>query len=79
LRLAAGRKAVMQTHYNTVNGAYPDRTVMDLSLAASVPREATIAQLANYDLTSIGKTQTTYWGDGTQDEMCINFFYVTLP
>lgn len=26
-----------------------------------------------------GKTQTTTWGEGTQDEMCINFFYLTTP
>ncbi len=26
-----------------------------------------------------GKTQMTTWGEGTQDEMCINFFYLTGP
>ena len=25
------------------------------------------------------RTEMTHWGDGTQDEMCINFVYVTLP
>ncbi|MCA9623653.1 MAG: hypothetical protein KC731_31745 [Myxococcales bacterium] len=161
VRLAAGRKAVLQVHYNTVNGAFPDRTKMDVTLAADVPREATIAQIGAYDLvlppgmkylaqssttsnpapvpvavhgvfphmhelgvdmrveangeclvdvpawdfnwqqfyfydepvivdpaadltitcgySTLGRSETTFWGDGTQDEMCINFFYVTLP
>jgi len=24
-----------------------------------------------------GQTDTVTWGEGTQDEMCLNFFYVT--
>jgi hypothetical protein len=46
LRLSAGRKLVMQIHYNLANGAFPDRTTMDLALADSVAKEATIARVA---------------------------------
>lgn len=46
VRLSAGRKMVMQVHYNLANGAFPDRTTIDLALADSVPKEATITRVA---------------------------------
>jgi hypothetical protein len=46
IRLSAGRKLVMQIHYNLANGAFPDHTTMDLALADSVQKEATIIRVA---------------------------------
>ncbi|MFO0761819.1 MAG: hypothetical protein U0359_35590 [Byssovorax sp.] len=46
IRLNAGRKLVMQVHYNLANGSYPDRTTMDLALADSVAKEATITRVS---------------------------------
>jgi len=46
IRLFAHRKLVMQLHYNLANGAFPDRTTMDLALAESVAKEATISRVA---------------------------------
>ncbi len=164
LRLKAGRKVVMQIHYNLANGAFPDRTTIDLTLAPSVQKEALISRVAalnlnlppgqslatatanlpvpkavgqftvwgvaphmhkrgrtmdvsyddgaattcmtkvsdwNFHWQSFGMfaspitlsgggtmsitcgydtsfdTKTVTWGEGTDDEMCINFFYVT--
>ncbi|MCY1059479.1 monooxygenase [Nannocystis sp. SCPEA4] len=42
LRIGAGRKAVLQLHYNWHNGSAPDRTAVDLKLEPMVPREAAI-------------------------------------
>jgi hypothetical protein len=161
--MAAGRKAVLQIHYNTLNGVLPDRTTMDLELVASVPKPAIIEMVANPDLSlppgqdyvqavggamnpspvplvvhgvyphmhqlgedltttfqrpsgdvcavsvpdwnfhwqqfyfyedpivvlpgdyveiacgydTRGRTETITWGEGTQDEMCLTFFYLT--
>ena len=50
IRLAAGRKAVMQVHYNTVNGVYPDRTTIDLRLESDVAFPATITSIRAQDL-----------------------------
>jgi mono/diheme cytochrome c family protein len=36
LRLAGGRKVVMQVHYNMANGVFPDRTVVNLQTQPSV-------------------------------------------
>ena len=163
VRLTGGQKAVLQIHYNTVNGSFSDRTTMDLTLVESA-NEAYIAPMLASDLAlppamdyiqqtntennpaplpvkvhavfphmhelgvdlrldavrssgdvclvdvprwdfnwqqlylytepvellptdqlriscgynTEGRTETVYWGDGTQDEMCINFLYVTL-
>jgi hypothetical protein len=40
--LMAGRQAVLQIHYNTVKGTFPDRTTMDLTVASDVPKPAQI-------------------------------------
>jgi hypothetical protein len=162
--LKANRKAVMQIHYNTLNGSFADRTKMDLTLASSVAREAIITpildasfalppeqtyvettstmpsapipvlvhgmyphmhqlgkninvsllrgademcmvdvpawdfnwqQLYLYEepilvqpgdvlsitcgFSTLGQDKVVTWGDGTEDEMCLNYFYVTLP
>jgi hypothetical protein len=37
---------VMQIHYNLANGAFADRTTVDLALADSVLKEATISQVS---------------------------------
>ena len=161
IKLKAGHRLVMQVHYNVLNGSFPDRTTMDVTLATSVKREAVIASVRSDKLVlppgmkdvvatgsytnpapvnvlihgnfphmhqlgtklnvtvggrcvidvpkwdfnwqqfymyekpllvkpgekvelachynTVGQTKTVYWGDGTQDEMCLNFFYVTTP
>jgi hypothetical protein len=40
-----------------------------------VTRADTVRITCTYDTRS--RTETTYWGEGTLDEMCLNFFYVT--
>jgi hypothetical protein len=161
VELAANRKAVLQIHYNTLNGVEPDHTTIDITLAPSVDRPAQIIPIVNGSLalppgqeyvtseTSManpapipvtlwgsyphmhqlgvdlevtvgdecvmsvprwdfhwqqfyfyetpltvmpgeelhltcgydtrGREMVTTWGEGTQDEMCLNFFYVTVP
>jgi hypothetical protein len=158
--IPGGRKAILQIHYNTLNGVEPDRTRMDVTLVPSVPKVATIAPIADYTLDlapgqtdveetssmanpapipvqihgvfphmhqlgkklvatagdqclvdvpawdfhwqqfyfyddpvtvmpgdvltitctydTMGKQTTTTWGEGTQDEMCLNFVYATF-
>lgn len=46
IKLTAGHKMVMQIHYNMANGAFPDRTTLDLALADTVEKEATITRVA---------------------------------
>ena len=48
IKLTAGHKLVMQIHYNMANGAFPDRTTLDLDLALTdtVEKEATITRVA---------------------------------
>jgi hypothetical protein len=46
----AGRKAVMQIHYNTLDGSFPDRTTMDLELVADVTYPAVIERIRTTDL-----------------------------
>lgn len=161
LLMAAGRKTVLQMHYNRLHGAAPDRTAIDLKLERSVARPAVVERIAaeyfelppgqrevvvteemelgadftlwgvwphmhntgarlrvtasradsetclarvnrysfhwqrfafyerpirvregdvlriecTYDTT--GRDETTWWGLGTADEMCIGFFYIT--
>ncbi len=50
LRMRAGRKTVLQMHYSRAAGSTSDRTTIDLRLAPSVPVEAFIGNLANYDI-----------------------------
>lgn len=50
VRLKAGRKLVMQIHYNVKEGAVPDQTSMDLALSPSVGNEAYIVLLADPSL-----------------------------
>ncbi|MDC0716462.1 monooxygenase [Nannocystis bainbridge] len=45
LRMAAGRQAVLQMHYNQVHGAGSDQTAIDLQLAASVAHEASVKRV----------------------------------
>ncbi len=161
LRMRAGRKTLLQIHYNQENGLAEDRTQIDLMLAKTVEREAKVRRVANTDLflppkqrvveqtaessvprgvtlwglwphmhklgtglrvtairdntetclanvdrwdfhwqgfahytnpisvqkgdrmritctyDTLGRDNTTMWGQGTQDEMCIAFFYMT--
>lgn len=49
LRVVAGRKLVVQVHYNLDGGAGTDRTTIGLALAASVQDEAEIQGLFNDD------------------------------
>jgi hypothetical protein len=43
LRLSAGRKVVIQIHYNLANGPMPDRTKIALTVADSIGKEALIS------------------------------------
>lgn len=47
VRLLGGRKMVMQIHYNTQQGSFPDRTSVKLSLAASVEKVAYIPKFGD--------------------------------
>lgn len=50
VRLPGGRKMVMQIHYNTLQGSFPDRTSVKLSLSPSVEREAVIPRFGDNTL-----------------------------
>jgi len=50
LELPAGRKVVLQMHYNVQQGTHPDRTRIDLELAASVNEVARIEALVDLNL-----------------------------
>lgn len=50
IRLIGGRPVVMQVHYNFTAGRLPDRTRVDLMLAPSVPAEAGLIAVGDYDL-----------------------------
>ncbi|MBK8257957.1 MAG: hypothetical protein IPK82_35490 [Polyangiaceae bacterium] len=50
LRLKAGRKGVIQVHYNTANGSYPDKTKIHLTLAEQVENEAQIFYTGTNDI-----------------------------
>lgn len=63
IRLSAGRKMVMQIHYNLANGSFPDRTRADLALASNVEKEATITRVAAHGFTlPAGSDLTTVTG-----------------
>lgn len=168
LRMKAGRRAIMQVHYNLAPGAFPDRTRINLRMERAVsaegylvpyrprvvslpPRQTEAVASDSISLSSLGlplpqiwvhgvaphmhtlgrtlrvdvadgadtrclvnvpnwnfhwqrmgfyaepllvnrteqltlrcsydttsRTTTTTWGEGTQDEMCLNYFYATL-
>lgn len=50
LRIAGGRKLVLQVHYNMAQGAFADRTRVALSLAPSVAREGRMLSIAAANL-----------------------------
>lgn len=50
LKLGAGRKYVVQMHYNTLAGSGPDRTAIDLTLKKSVANQAFILLAGDWDL-----------------------------
>lgn len=50
LRLTGGRKVVMQVHYNLANGAFPDRTVVNLQTEASVGAQGMLVPFADTDM-----------------------------
>lgn len=77
LRLAGGRKVVMQVHYNLANGVFPDRTVVNLQTAPSVsvqgllfpivdaslrlqPRQTDAVTSRDFPLTNLGGLQRIY-------------------
>ncbi len=45
LRITGGRRLVLQAHYNTAQGAFPDQTSIDLMIDSAVEDEARIVQL----------------------------------
>jgi hypothetical protein len=50
LHLSAGRKLVLQVHYNLTFGALPDRTKIDISLAPSVAKPASMYATLDFNL-----------------------------
>jgi len=50
VRLIAGRKLVLQVHYNTSTSSGPDRTQMHLDLEESVPSEALVFMFADISM-----------------------------
>ena len=50
VRLSAGRKLVMQIHYNIRDGLLPDRTMIDLELEPTVTKEAFVYGVAGFTL-----------------------------
>jgi hypothetical protein len=50
LRMQAGRKAVLQIHYNQENGLSPDRTQIDMMLEPKIEREASVRRIADTNL-----------------------------
>ena len=50
LRMRAGRKTLLQIHYNQENGLFPDRTQIDMMLERTVDKEAAVRRLADTDL-----------------------------
>jgi hypothetical protein len=50
LRMKAGRKTILQIHYNQENGSFTDRTQIDMMLAKAVEREADVRRVADTDL-----------------------------
>jgi hypothetical protein len=49
-RMSAGRKTLLQMHYNRVNGTWPDQTAVDLRLESEVADETVIQRIAATDL-----------------------------
>lgn len=47
IRMTAGRKVVLQIHYNLSNGAYPDRTKVEFALTDKVANEAYFQSIRN--------------------------------
>lgn len=50
LRMDAGRRTVLQMHYNPLPGALADQTAIDLKLESSVPHEAFVESVADVDI-----------------------------
>jgi len=48
--LAAGRKLILQVHYNVHDGTHPDRTTVKLALADEVPFPASYQPIADLDM-----------------------------
>lgn len=64
LRMTAGRKLVMQVHYNLTAGAAPDQTAVDLLLEDSVAEEGLITGVGDYDINLVpGKSDAVELAD----------------
>ena len=50
LEIPAGRKVILQMHYNVSQGSFPDRTRVDLELAGAVDHVAHIEPLVDFNL-----------------------------
>lgn len=59
LEMVAGRKYVMQLHYNTLSGSGSDMTTLDLTLEKSVARQAYILLAGDYDMVLEGNRSET--------------------
>jgi hypothetical protein len=58
-RIAGGRRVVIQVHYNTLNGIFPDRTAVQLRTAPSVASEARLLAVAASDINIPPRTAMT--------------------
>lgn len=50
VELTAGRRQILQVHYNLSNGSLPDRTTVKLALRAEVPSPAIYQPIADLDM-----------------------------
>jgi len=70
LKLNAGRKMVLQIHYNLAGGAFPDQTKMKAVLADTVAKEALISRIATNDINlPPGQPLVTATGENTVPAM----------
>lgn len=59
LRINGGRRVVIQVHYNVLNGAFPDRTAVQLQLAERVDSEARLTPMVATDINIPPRTAMT--------------------
>ncbi|MEZ4297377.1 MAG: hypothetical protein R3B70_20600 [Polyangiaceae bacterium] len=50
LKIGAGRKGILQIHYNLSNGAFPDRTTVKMTLESSVAKQAQITKVGTSNI-----------------------------
>jgi hypothetical protein len=68
IRLPAGRRVVMQVHYNTQNGTAADHTTIDLAIADTVAEEAYVAVGVDTEMRLPPGERETTWSYGANSE-----------